>query len=633
MPSIKNSTIVIFGGSSGIGYGVADKCLSEGAVVHISSSNPTRITQAVSSLKEKYPEGQVTGHTCDLSLPDVEQGLVKLFEEIGSCDHIVYTAGDALAVRPLKDLDLQFIQKAGHIRFDVPLLVAKLALRVLKPGYTSSLILTGGAVGDRPQPDWAVVAGYAAGLYGMVRGLALDMKPLRVNFVSPGPVKTGLFTDELAEMFAKRTTLGKVGSVEEAAEAKWIEKYKEGRLNHFEYHPDRLQDAVQYVINIIKRDFGPDKYHLIPPHGRWQHFEVGGVSRPESLLKQWKSDGANPLEQTRGLLDLFFVSVLLDAGAGDRWRFTEPDTDIVVGRSEGTALASYNMFVNGDFSTVDSERRDVVMGQALKDFDAATLQRGFQIDEKTNPLVGASSRVELLRALGQSLLNLPEIFGPAGRPGNLVDYLLSQSSTTKEINYETLWTTLQTVLLPVWPSSRTHIDGRPLGDAWPLQVLADDAQGTHQNSKCAHIQPFHKLTQWLAYSLTVPFERLLGVKWTNMDLGTGLPEYRNGGLFVDLGVLTLKPAAEEHGRHNSGSTLPAFEATSDEIVEWRAMTVALLDKLHEQIMNSEVFSGVRLRLAQFLEAGSWKAGRELAAEKRPETRSSPILILGDGTLF
>ncbi|KEY83898.1 oxidoreductase short chain dehydrogenase/reductase [Aspergillus fumigatus] len=219
MPSIKNSTIVIFGGSSGIGYGVADKCLSEGAVVHISSSNPTRITQAVSSLKEKYPEGQVTGHTCDLSLPDVEQGLVKLFEEIASCDHIVYTAGDALAVRPLKDLDLQFIQKAGHIRFDVPLLVAKLALRVLKPGYTSSLILTGGAVGDRPQPDWAVVAGYAAGLYGMVRGLALDMKPLRVNFVSPGPVKTGLFTDELAEMFAKRTTLGKVGSVEEAAEA------------------------------------------------------------------------------------------------------------------------------------------------------------------------------------------------------------------------------------------------------------------------------------------------------------------------------------------------------------------------------------------------------------------------------
>ncbi|KAF4220097.1 hypothetical protein CNMCM6805_000860 [Aspergillus fumigatiaffinis] len=408
---------------------------------------------------------------------------------------------------------------------------------------------------------------------------------------------------------------------------------EEDRLNHFEYHPDRLQDAVQYVMNIIKRDFGPDKYHLIPPHGRWQHFEVGGINRPENLLQQWKGNGADALEQTRSLLDLFFVSVLLDAGAGDKWRFTEPGTNIVVGRSEGTALASYNMFMNGDFATADSERRDIVMGQALKEFDVATLQRGFQIDEKTNPLVGTCSRVELLRALGRSLLNLPEIFGPAGRPGNLVDYLLSQSPTAKEINYETLWTTLQTVLLPVWPATRTHIDGHPLGDAWPLQVLADDAERRAQKPKCAHIQPFHKLTQWLAYSLTVPFERLLGVKWANMDLGTGLPEYRNGGLFVDLGVLTLKPDAEERGRQNSGSGLPAFEATSDEIVEWRAMTVALLDKLHAHIVDSEELAGVRLSLAQVLEAGSWKAGRELAAEKRPETRSSPILILGDGTLF
>ncbi|RHZ52478.1 hypothetical protein CDV55_102753 [Aspergillus turcosus] len=219
MAPIKNTTIVIFGGSSGIGYGVADKCLSEGAIVHISSSNPSRITQAVSSLKEKYPAGQVTGHTCDLSLPDVEERLHKLFQEIGSCDHIVYTAGDALAVKPLKDVDLQFVQKAGHVRFVVPVLLAKLALCVLKPGYNSSLILTGGAVANRPQPDWSVIAGYSAGLYGMVQGLALDMKPLRVNFVSPGPVKTGLFSDEVADFLATRTTLGKVGSVEEVAEA------------------------------------------------------------------------------------------------------------------------------------------------------------------------------------------------------------------------------------------------------------------------------------------------------------------------------------------------------------------------------------------------------------------------------
>ncbi|KAF7122884.1 hypothetical protein CNMCM5793_000994 [Aspergillus hiratsukae] len=223
MAPIKNTTIVIFGGTSGIGYGVADKCLSEGAIVHISSSNSSRITQAVSSLKEKYPSGQVTGHTCDLSLPDVEDRLHKLFEEIGSCDHIVYTAGDALSIKPLKDVDIQFVQKAGHIRFVVPVLIAKFALRFLKPGYTSSLTFTGGAVANKPQPDWAVIAGYSAGLYGMVQGLALDMKPLRVNFVSPGPVKTGLFSDEVADFLATRTTLGKVGSPEEVAEAQQYE--------------------------------------------------------------------------------------------------------------------------------------------------------------------------------------------------------------------------------------------------------------------------------------------------------------------------------------------------------------------------------------------------------------------------
>ncbi|EAW15316.1 URC4/urg3 family protein [Aspergillus clavatus NRRL 1] len=404
---------------------------------------------------------------------------------------------------------------------------------------------------------------------------------------------------------------------------------EQNRLNHFDYHQDKLETAVQYVINVIKRDFGPDKYSLIPPHGRWQHFEVGGINRPEQLLRQWKN--ADSLEQARGLVDLFFVSVLLDAGAGDKWRFTEPETQGVFGRSEGIAVASYHMFINGDFAS-NSERKDIVTGQALVDFSSESLERGFQIAEE-NPFVGVPARVELMKALGRSLLNLPEIFGPSGRPGNLVDYLLSKSTTHKELNYDILWDTLQQVLLPIWPASRTHIDGHPIGDAWPLQVLAADATARADTAKCAHIQPFHKLTQWLAYSLTVPFERLLGATWANIERGTGLPEYRNGGLFVDLGVLTLKPEAAERGRANSGERLPAFEATADEIVEWRAMTVALLDRLHSAIAASEELSAQKLSLAQVLEAGSWKAGRELAAEKRPETRSSPILILGDGTLF
>jgi hypothetical protein len=133
-----------------------------------------------------------------------------------------------------------------------------------------------------------------------------------------------------------------------------------------------------------------------------------------------------------------------------------------------------------------------------------------------------------------------------------------------------------------------------------------------------------------------PFTRLLDINWLNADLGTGLAEYRNGGLFVDMGILSLKEESFAQGLQQSSNAsdgLPCFGASDDEIVEWRAMTVALLDKLHDIIKSSLQFNSVQLTLPQVLEAGSWKAGRELAAEKRPLTKSSPIIILGDGTLF
>lgn len=149
----------------------------------------------------------------------------------------------------------------------------------------------------------------------------------------------------------------------------------------------------------------------------------------------------------------------------------------------------------------------------------------------------------------------------------------------------------------------------------------------------AGIQPFHKLTQWLGYSLTVPFVRILGREWSNTELGTGLPEYRNGGLFVDMKVLTLKKPTLEAGQAASGQDLPLLDATSDAIVEWRALTVALLDRLHGLISERFAEKGVTITMAQMLEAGSWKSGREIAAQLRPSTKSSPILIDGDGTIF
>ena len=210
---------------------------------------------------------------------------------------------------------------------------------------------------------------------------------------------------------------------------------------------------------------------------------------------------------------------------------------------------------------------------------------------------------------------------------------MKQKGESPHLDFESLWSLLQETLLPAWPKNRTQVAGVPIGDAWPLETLARVNAGQKSPNNTLHIQPFHKLTQWLAYSLSVPFVRILGLEWKNMDQGTGLPEYRNGGLFVDMGVLQLRDDALRRGLEFSQQTLPSFDATSDVIVEWRALTVALLDEIHKIVSSAFAQQGVTLTMAQMLEAGTWKGGRELAAKLRPATKSSPILIQGDGTLF
>ncbi|KAG9512974.1 DUF1688-domain-containing protein, partial [Aureobasidium melanogenum] len=408
-----------------------------------------------------------------------------------------------------------------------------------------------------------------------------------------------------------------------------FEAAKKDELSHFDYHADKLPEAAAYVTSVINRDFGPDKFESIPPHGRWQHFNVGGVPRIDDLNRQWKHEGCSARHQAQKLIDLFVVSVLLDAGAGDKWRFVEPGSGQVYTRSEGIAVASLYMFLEGTFSTTEGCDH-MVDAKGLQRINEETLAKGFQITPD-NPMIGVGPRAQLLSRLGDSLLQHTDIFGPEGRPGNLVDHVTQTAEPgSRVLDYRIFWMTLQKLLIPIWPKDRTQIDGTPIGDAWPLKIL--ESQNGGQDIK-KNIQPFHKLTQWLAYSLMVPFVNLMRYSWRNAELGTGLPEYRNGGLFVDLGVLTLKPEALKRGQRASGQELPMFKDSGDEIVEWRALTVALLDEVYAIIKKDMDEQGVQFSMAQMLEAGSWKSGRELAAQRRPETKSSPILIDGDGTLF
>ncbi|PMD37177.1 DUF1688-domain-containing protein [Hyaloscypha variabilis F] len=414
-----------------------------------------------------------------------------------------------------------------------------------------------------------------------------------------------------------------------------LEKAKANQLNHFDVDMSKFEDTTRFVVSIIKRDFDPE-YASIPPHGRWQHFNTGGRDRIAELLSSWPHD-IDPSERCRRLLDLFLVSVLLDAGAGTAWSYKSKQNGRIYKRSEGLAIASLEMFKDGLFSS-NKQQRHQVDAAGLKELTIEKMAAGLQVSEQ-NPMSGLEGRASLLIRLADALNN-DTLFGADGRPGNMLDYLLShpttQASSVPIVPLPTLWSVLIDGLAPIWPPSRTTLDGTSLGDAWPLALLP--LLPTTQPWET--IVPFHKLTQWLCYSLMQPMSKLINIHFAGAELMTGLPEYRNGGLFIDTGVLTLKSADERRGLEKfreeglkKGSTVevvPMFTPDDDVIIEWRAVTVGFLDLLLEEV-NSVL--GFQLTLPQMLEAGSWKGGREMAEISRPNTQCPPIAILSDGTVF
>ncbi|KAI1908668.1 hypothetical protein LOZ12_006053 [Ophidiomyces ophidiicola] len=417
-------------------------------------------------------------------------------------------------------------------------------------------------------------------------------------------------------------------------------KAKRNQLNHFDVDYDKFEDTAHYVVSIIKRDYAPD-YHSIPAHGRWQHFEVGGRPRINQLLQSWPST-IDSLERTRRLIDLFLISVLLDAGAGNTWCYKSKESGKVYKRSEGLAVASLEMFKAGMFSSDPTEPCQVD-GAGLKRLTVQALAKGMQHSEQ-NPLAGIEGRAGLLTRLSGALNN-QEFFGVDARPGNMLDYLLShpstQASSVPIILIPTLWHVLMDGLSPIWPPSRTQIDGVSIGDAWPCKSMPASPPAQEWET----IVPFHKLTQWLCYSIMAPMAKVLNIRFSGSELLTGLPEYRNGGLLIDMGLLTLKDEdmkrgldayktnAMKKGQPNM-EVVPLFTADDDVIVEWRALTVGFLDELLAEVNKLlELPDGQKLSLPQMLEAGTWKGGREIAEVSRPNTKQPPIMIVSDGTVF
>jgi len=345
----------------------------------------------------------------------------------------------------------------------------------------------------------------------------------------------------------------------------------------------------------------------IPYHSRWRHFEPGGVDRKAQL--DAALGNASAAERARAHIDLAVVSVLLDAGAGSAWRYVEASTGQTFTRSEGLGIASFHAFMQGMFSSDPSQpfRADA---NGLKALTAERLASVFHI-APDNPLVGLQGRASLMQTLSAALASQPQWFGSGMRPGGLFD-ALTENSTRKSIRADEVLAALLQGLGRIWPSGN-QLDGVALGDCWRHPL----AGGT---GVTAGWIPIHKLSQWMTYSLLEPFE-WAGVQLTDLDALTGLAEYRNGGLLVDGGVLIAAP-----------ELLSKAHSPSDEpIIEWRALTVALLDELAPLVRTALGASAANLPLACILEGGTWAAGRALATTLRGG--EPPIRIVSDGTVF
>ena len=231
---LHNKRILILGGTSGIGFCVAEASIESGATVIVSGSRQAKIDSTIERIKSSYPDcrGRLSGHACDLANAEtLEQNLESLLEFATSdgkdkVDHVVFTAGDNIVLTSLADVTVNSIQKLGIVRFVAAIVLGKLLVpKYMTASAESSITLTGGVNSTKPGAGWSVMAGWGAAIEGLARGFAVDLKPIRVNCVAPGAVNTELIQshsgdrlEAVLKYFGDKTTTGTVGRPEDLAE-------------------------------------------------------------------------------------------------------------------------------------------------------------------------------------------------------------------------------------------------------------------------------------------------------------------------------------------------------------------------------------------------------------------------------
>ena len=386
-----------------------------------------------------------------------------------------------------------------------------------------------------------------------------------------------------------------------------------GNANWFVVNEPRFKRCVDLVKDSCLKNY-PDL--KIPLHSRWRHFVVDGKDLWKHYTAGFTGDA---VDLARSAVDLSFVSVLLDAGAGSRWHYIDPVTGTQLYRSEGLAAASLDLFFN-HLSRFENDKGWILDSHCLEQLTRGKLAVAFQSSAE-NPLSGVTGRTDLLAGLASALDAPKNQDAGYNRPGAIIDECIAMATRSWTLQKQIDITQVLDIVLRrfggIWPNGYTvnGIQNMNLGDCGYHSAFQTD-------DETSGIIPFHKLSQWLTYSLIEPLQ-WAGLEVVNLDGLTGLPEYRNGGLLIDTGFVTPQDQQLMESR---------LSPDSEAIVEWRAITVYMLDRITGELRKSLKLGPKRLPLSSVLQGGTWSAGRELAARLRSDG-SPPLKIDIEGTIF
>ncbi|MGF6935445.1 NAD(P)-dependent dehydrogenase (short-subunit alcohol dehydrogenase family) [Paraburkholderia sp. UCT70] len=213
--TLQQSRVVVAGGTSGIGFAVAEAAAHAGAEVIIASSRPERVAAAL----ERLPQG-TRGESLDFT--DEEQ-VRAFFARIGALDHLVYTAGESLFLQTLAELSIEAAHRAFEVRYWGALKAVKYAAPLIRAG--GSITLTSGVASSRPLPAWTILSSILGAIESLTRTLAVELAPLRVNAVAPGVLRTALWDnmskadrESLYDDIAGKMPVQRVGEASDVAQ-------------------------------------------------------------------------------------------------------------------------------------------------------------------------------------------------------------------------------------------------------------------------------------------------------------------------------------------------------------------------------------------------------------------------------